>query len=153
MTELALQRLKAAGWTPGRKVDITPIEDAYADAGMQIPDKLREFFEEFGLLGIRYEEKYSDFVKKEGHYINPCVDFLNYGKVDYSHLLAPYGAPGAVFPVGFAHRGNMKIYYHENGSFYLFMEGGPLYYCGDTAESLFNGLIGGDRSEWNCLFH
>lgn len=44
MTELTLQRLKAAGWTPSRKVDITPIEKAYAEAGMVIPEKLREFF-------------------------------------------------------------------------------------------------------------
>ena len=43
MTELTLQRLKAAGWTPGRKVDISPIEKAYADAGMVMPEKLREF--------------------------------------------------------------------------------------------------------------
>ena len=152
MTELTLQRLKSSGWTPGRKVDITPIEEAYADAGMQIPDKLREFFEEFGLLGIEYEEKFSSSVCRESHLIDPRVDFLNYNKEDYKRLLLPYGAPGAVFPVGFAHRGNMKIYYHENGSFYLFMEGGPLYYCGDTADSLFDGLIGSDDSGWECLF-
>ncbi len=34
MTELTLLRLKAAGWTPGRKGDITPIEEACVDAGM-----------------------------------------------------------------------------------------------------------------------
>ena len=58
MTELTLQRLKAAGWTPGRKVDITPIEEAFAKAGMQIPDKLRDFFEHFfddyGIYGTAY---------------------------------------------------------------------------------------------------
>ena len=55
MTELTLQRLKAAGWTPSRKVDITPIEKAYAEAEMVIPEKLREFFSEFGFLKIIYD--------------------------------------------------------------------------------------------------
>ncbi|MBQ1727986.1 MAG: SUKH-3 domain-containing protein [Treponema sp.] len=54
MTELTLQRLKAAGWTPGRKVGITPIEEAFAKAGMQIPDKLRDFFDDYGIYGTAY---------------------------------------------------------------------------------------------------
>ena len=153
MNETALERLKAAGWALGRKVDITPIEEAYADAEMEISPKLREFFEEFGLLGIEYEEEFGGSVCRESHLIDPRVDFLNYNKEDYKRLLLPYGVSGAVYPVGFAYRGNMKIYYHEDGGFYLGMEGGSLFYCGDTAESLFNGLIGGDRSEWDCLFH
>ncbi len=38
MTELTLQRLKAAGWAPGRNADISPIAKAYADAGMVMPE-------------------------------------------------------------------------------------------------------------------
>ena len=52
MTELTLQRLTSAGWTPGRKVDISPIEKAYAEARMVLPEKLREFFTEFAFLTI-----------------------------------------------------------------------------------------------------
>ena len=149
MTELALQHLKAAGWTPGRKVDITPIEEAYAEVGMEIPPKLREFFEEFGLLGIEYDR--GPNCGTENHHLDPRVDFLNYEKEDYENFFGVWGVPGAVYPVGFACRGNMKIYYHENGSFYLFMEGGPLYFCGNTADSLFDGLVGNDKSEWRRL--
>ena len=97
MTELTLQRLKAAGWTPGWKVDITPIEEAYADAEMVIPPKLREFFEEFGLLGIEYDR--GPNCGMENHHLDPRVDFLN-----YENFFGVWGVPGAVFPVGFACR-------------------------------------------------
>ena len=60
MTELTLQRLTSAGWTPDRKVDISPIEKAYADAGMVLPEKLREFFTEFGFLTIRYDIQHTE---------------------------------------------------------------------------------------------
>ena len=45
MNNIALQRLYDAGWTPDRKVDITPIEEAYASENMVIPDRLRDTFE------------------------------------------------------------------------------------------------------------
>ncbi len=60
MTELTLQRLTSAGWTPDRKVDISPIAKAYADAGMVMPEKLREFFTEFGFLTIRYDIQHTE---------------------------------------------------------------------------------------------
>ena len=37
MNDIALKRLYEAGWTPDRKVDITPIEEAYASEKMVIP--------------------------------------------------------------------------------------------------------------------
>ena len=89
MTELTLQRLKAAGWTPGWKVDITPIEEAYAEEGMQIPDKLREFFEKFGLLGIEYDR--GPNCGMENHHLDPRVDFLNYEKEDYENFFGVWG--------------------------------------------------------------
>ena len=145
MTELTLQRLTSAGWTPGRKVDISPIAKAYAETGMVMPEKLREFFTEFGFLTIRYDIQHTEL---ERHTLNPISDFLNYSKEDFEHLFDDYEVFGTAYPVGFAYRGNMTIYYHDDGNFYIFMEPNPLYRCGKTAESLLNGLFGGDKSGW-----
>ena len=73
---------------------------------------------------------------------------MNYSKEDFEHLFDDYEVFGTAYPVGFAYRGNMSIYYHDDGNFYIFMEPNPLYRCGKTAESLLNGLFGGDKSEW-----
>ena len=153
MTELTLQRLKAAGWTSGRKVDITPIEEAYADAEMEIPPKLREFFEEFGFLSIEYDIHRSESrTEHESHWVDPRFDFHNYGKDDFEHLFDDYGVFGSAYPVGSAFRGNMTIYYHEDGNFYLNMEGGPLIRCGNTAGSFLDGLIGGEHNSlWKYM--
>ena len=40
LTAKTVERLKAAGWTPGRNVDIKKIEKAYANAGMTIHEKV-----------------------------------------------------------------------------------------------------------------
>ncbi|MBQ4024864.1 MAG: SUKH-3 domain-containing protein [Treponema sp.] len=148
MTELTLQRLKAAGWTPGRKVDITPIEEAFAKAGMQIPDKLRDFFEEFGFLSIEYDIKH---IKNESHYFNPCFDFYNYDKEFFEHFFDDDGIYGTAYPVSSACRNNMTIYYHDDGNFYLFMSPDPLIRCGNTAEGFLDGLIGDGGQDWEYM--
>ena len=96
MTELTLQRLKASGWTPGRKVDISPIEKAYAEAGMVLPKKLREFFTEFGFLTIRYDIQHTEL---ERHTLNPVSDFRNYSKEDFEHLFDDYEVFGMPIPL------------------------------------------------------
>ncbi|MCR5621793.1 MAG: SUKH-3 domain-containing protein [Treponema sp.] len=149
MTELALQRLKAAGWTPGRKVDITPIEEAYADAGMHMPDKLREFFTEFGLLTFSWGKK--EDMTDEFHSINPCVDFKNWTKEEFEHFFDDYEIYGTAYPVGWAFRSNMTIYYHDDGNFYLFMSPDPLIRCDNTAEGFLDGLLGGDGKDWEYI--
>ena len=97
MTKLTLQRLTSAGWTPGRKVDISPIEKAYAEAGMVMPEKLREFFTEFAFLTIRYDIQHTEL---ERHSLNPVSDFLNYSKEDFEHLFDDYEVFGTAYPVG-----------------------------------------------------
>ena len=153
MTETALQRLKAAGWTSGRKVDITPIEEAYADAEMEIPPKLREFFEEFGFLSIEYDIHRSESrTEHESHWVDPRFDFHNYGKEDFEHLFDDYGVFGSAYPVGSAFRGNMTIYYHDDGNFYVYMACcGPLIRCGHSVESFLDGLLGDSDQDWEYL--
>ena len=149
LTELAIQRLKEAGWTPGREVDISKIEEAYAKAGMVIPEPLRAFFKEFGFLGISYDIQH---IEMESHYFSPLFDFYNYEREDFEHLFeVAYEIYGTVYPVGSACRGNMTIYYHDDGCFYLYMGGGPLIRCGHSVESFLNGLFGGEAQDWKSL--
>ena len=145
MNDLALQRLTAAGWTPDRRVDYSSIENAYAKAGMTIPDKLKSFFSSFAFIHIEYDIQH---IEQESHYFDPSFDFHNYNKADYMHLFDDYGINGMAYPVGSAYRGNMTIYYHDNGHFYLYMECSSLIQTGDTVESLLNGLIGNDDHDW-----
>jgi len=149
MTELTLQRLKAAGWTPGRKVDITPIEDAFAKAGMQIPDKLREFFEEFGFLTFSWGKK--ENMTDERHVIDPRMELQYLSKKQFEHCFEDYGIYGTAYPVGSAYRDNMDILYHDDGNFYLFMSPDPLIRCGNTAEGFLDGLIGDGGQDWEYM--
>ena len=77
MNTLALDRLKASGWTPDRKVDFSSIRAAYENAEMEIPEKLQLFFSSYAFLVIKYEDEDHTM---ESHYIDPSVDFLNYNK-------------------------------------------------------------------------
>ena len=142
MNDIALKRLYEAGWTPDRKVDITPIEEAYASENMVIPDRLREFFISYGFLVVKYDIQHTE---PERHSINPIADFKNYSKEDFAHLLDDYEIYGMAYPVGFAYRGNMSIYYHDDGNFYVYMEGGPLFRAG-SGEDLIAALCGDRES-------
>ena len=133
----------ASPWT--KTPNITPARHTLGSAWNLRCEKLREFFTEFAFLTIRYDIQHTEL---ERHSLNPVSDFLNYSKEDFEHLFDDYEVFGTVYPVGFAYRGNMTIYYHDDGNFYIFMEPNPLYRCGKTADSLLNGLFGGDKNEW-----
>ena len=129
-----MQRLHAAGWTADRKVDISSIEKQFNSAQVVLPDKLKEFFTSFGFLKFEYEDGEGKRRRQESHTISP---FFDYKKEFYAHLLDCYDVHGMAYPVGTAHRANMDIIYHGDGNFYLFMGGGPVIRCGNSAESFF----------------
>ena len=151
MTELALQRLKAAGWTSGRKADISQIEEAYAEAGMQIPDKLREFFEEFGFLRLTFDIRHTE---PERHTPDTRRLFLNYpNAASLADLFADYGIFGTAYPVGFAFRGNMELFFHDDGNFYLYMPCCQLVRERKSGADLVAALCGDEaaKSAWERL--
>lgn len=53
-SEKTLAVLRAAYWSPGRKVDLEPFAKAYAAAGYAPPPKALEFLQEFGGLVLYY---------------------------------------------------------------------------------------------------
>ena len=52
METTTLQRLKAAGWKCGRKIDISAFKKRYREIGLEMPADVEAFLEEFGLLHI-----------------------------------------------------------------------------------------------------
>ena len=167
MNDLALKRLTAVGWTPDRKVDCSKIESEYAEHHLELPQVLREFFSSFAFLRIYYVNHYG-FEKK--HIISPrcifesfeCVKyeleedgvegsgFDAYKKYDLQPLFAKFGIVGEIYPIGSTCNGDMDIYYHENGKFYIYMSDGgplgPLIEIGSNVDEMLNYLFGDDYS-------
>lgn len=143
MTELTLQRLKACGWTPDRKVDISPIEEFYDEKGIVMPQFLREFFTQYAFLHIEYYD--SKRGVHEEHNLTPSDD-----QIYYRHI----GIHGTAYHVGQAFRDNMDILYHNDGNFYIFMGGGPLIRAGNTVDDLMNALCGDyEHAVWKYIRH
>lgn len=143
MTELTLQRLKVCGWTPDRKVDISPIEEFYDEKGIVMPQFLREFFTQYAFLHIEYYD--SKRGVHEEHNLTPSDD-----QIYYRHI----GIHGTAYHVGQAFRDNMDILYHNDGNFYIFMRGGPLIRAGNTVDDLMNALCGDyEHAVWKYIRH
>ena len=162
MNDLALKRLTAAGWTPDRKVDCSEIECLYREQNLILPDVLRVFFESFAYLGTN---KITND-RSEWHYIGPDAVFSEwenvvfklkngmdrtgfdgYKKLELQPLFEKNGIIGEIYPVGDAYNGNMDLYYHESGKFYLYMSGGgPLTEIGSNVDEMLNYLFGDDHS-------
>ena len=163
MNDLALKRLTAAGWTPDRNVDCSEIERLYREQNLILPDVLRVFFESFAYL-----ETTKAIIDNMNywHYIGPDAIFLSWedhvfeledgsevkGFDGYKkYLIQPrfekHGIFGEIYPVGRAYDYYMDIYYHENGKFYLFMNGGgTLIEIGSNVDEMLNYLLGDDHS-------
>ena len=162
MNDVALKRLTAAGWTPDRKVDCSEIERLYREQNLILPNALRVLFVSFAYLGTNEITDNRD----DWHYIGPeavCSQwkdrvytlkdgtkrsgFDGYKKQELQPLFEKNGIVGEIYPVGDAYDGYMDLYYHENGKFYLFMNGGgTLIEIGSNVDEMLNYLLGDDHS-------
>ena len=163
MNDLALKRLTAAGWTPDRKVDCSEIERLYCEQNLILPDVLRVFFTSFAYLEI------TDAITDDTNcwqYIGPDAIFFTweddvfrledgtevkgfdgYKKYNLKPWFEEHGIFGEIYPVGRAYDYYMDIYYHENGKFYLSMNGGgTLTEIGSNVDEMLNYLFGDDHS-------
>ena len=99
----------------------------------------RCIFESFECVKYELEE---DGVEGSG--------FDAYKKYDLQPLFAEFGIVGEIYPVGSAYNGDMDIYYHENGKFYIYMSDGgplgPLIEIGSNVDEMLNYLFGDDYS-------
>ena len=73
--------------------------------------------------------------------------FDEYKKKELQPLFEKNGIFGEIYPVGAAYDDYMDIYYHENGKFYVYMNGGgPLTEIGSNVDEMLNYLLGDDIS-------
>ena len=138
LDDLASERLEACGWTRDRRVDYSSIEKKFRDQNMNLPSVLREFFERFAFLGVEFPNGDDT----DSHYFDPSCTFTYYSRRNFERLFESYGVPGLVYPIGTACKGEMTLYMHESGDFYMFMEAGPLIRIGNSIDSMLNCLIG-----------
>ena len=148
MNDLALKRLTLSGWYPNRNIDFSLIKHLYANSEMTIPNILGDFFASYGFLCIKYNINH---IEPERHYFDPSDIFIDYTKEDFEHLFDVYGISGMIYPVGLAFRDNMGIYMHESAKFYLFMEGGPLIWIGDSIDDMLDNLLGNNVNKWKYI--
>ena len=147
MNELALSRLKESGWTADRHVDYSEIEKAYSDNGLEMPDELREFFDRFAFLKIVYILPNG---KIEKHFFNPVYAFWDNDYDYFSTIFNDYNIFGTAYPMGSVDE-EMTLYYHDNGNYYLYMDGGPLICIGDSLDIMMDNLIGCIVNNWRYI--
>ena len=141
MKQITLDRLHVSGWDNNRVVDYSGIVLAYEKEQLIMPDILKQFFSSFAFLKIRYEKRPGEMEK---HSFNPIYEFIYFHKSDFENMFSDYSIEGIVYPIGTAYDGNMTIYMHETGNFYLFVDGGPLIDIGTTIDSMLDCIIGDD---------
>ena len=139
MKQITLNRLHASGWDENRCVDYLSIVQAYENEKLTMPEALKHFFSRFAFLKVRYEKRHGEYEK---HSFNPVYEFKYFHKSDYEDMFSDYSIDGMVYPVGSAYDGNMTVYMHENGTFYLYMDGGPLIDIGNSIDSMLDCIIG-----------
>ncbi len=139
MKQITLNRLQASGWNENRSVDYLSIVQAYEKEDLTMPDTLKHFFKSFAFLKVRYEKRTGEF---ENHSFNPLYEFKYFHKSDFKDMFSDYSIDGLVYPIGTAYDGNMTIYMHKNGTFYLYMDGGPLINIGDSIDSMLDCVVG-----------
>ena len=148
MNNLVMTRLIASGWSKERNVDYSSIEGAYRENGIKMPDAIKDFFQSFAYLEVKVSCLDGDI---ECHCFNPIHSFAWDKKEYLEHIFDDYGIFGMAYPLGDACDYNMILYMHENGHFYLFMDGGPLIDIGDSVDNMLNNLIGNSADDWAYL--
>lgn len=57
MENITVDRLMQAGWTNGRNVNIDSIEKIFKEKSIDIPQKIRVFLQQYGMLEIKFQRK------------------------------------------------------------------------------------------------
>ena len=137
MTEITLSRLMGAGWTSERKINIEVIEKVYKDKGIIMPDNVRSFFIEYGLLKISFDKTVLNERIEEVIEFDPTKAIGdNYDSDYFLEIFDEYDIAEKVYPIGVANRGNLMVLMSENNNFYRYTDGFLCRDGGSTDEML-----------------
>ncbi|WP_297436869.1 SUKH-3 domain-containing protein [uncultured Clostridium sp.] len=139
MNEESKEILRKNGWYEGRKINGAEWYQYYERGGVRVFDTFKKFFEEFGLLNIKYLTQYGSetdasiiptiYIPKsfEGLIYEDEEDILEYQEMSGEELLL----------VGIFNFGNIRLFISESGKFY------------DQY-----GFIAKNKDElWHCIFN
>lgn len=136
METTTLQRLKAAGWKCGRKIDISAFKKRYREIGLEMPANVEAFLEEFGLLHIENLKWFRDvdFNPLEAIGINLDAEY-------FENLLDEYDINTTTYPLGMCCRNELFLVITITNEFYCFTNG-CCELCGIGVEDMLDCLIG-----------
>ena len=137
MNEITLKRLKEAGWNNDRKIDISEIKLKYQKIGLEMPDNVSVFLEEFGFLNIDPPDKKCfdvEFNPIEAIGIRLTAEY-------FEECLKDYGINEKVFPIGTARENNLFVLMTEKNTVYIFTDG-CICKAGSSVEEMLDCLVG-----------
>ena len=136
METTTLQRLKAAGWKFGRKIDISAFKKRYREIGLEMPANVEAFLEEFGLLHIENLKWFRDvdFNPLEAIGINLDAEY-------FENLLDEYDINTTTYPLGMCCTNELFLVMTITNEFYCFTNG-CCEMCGIGVEDMLDCLIG-----------
>lgn len=144
MEHITQERLIQAGWKKDRTIDIKHIEKEYLERGIVVPDNVKEFLKEFGMLKINFEKEMTYVKINEVISFNPIEalgknldkDYFDSIVEDYTDFISE-----ELFPIGNAARGNLILMMTCSNKVYSFTDG---CFCknGNNIEEMLDCVVG-----------
>ena len=137
MKEITIKRLKEVGWNNERKIDISAIKLKYKEIGLEMPNNVSKFLEEFGFLKIDPSDK--DYFDVEFDPLRVIGD--NSTAEYFEECLKDYGINEKVFPIGMARKNNLFVLMTEKNTVFIFTDG-CLCKAGSSVDEMLDCLVG-----------
>lgn len=142
MESITLNRLMQAGWTNKRKIDIYSIEKIFKEKNIDMPQKIRDFLKQYGMLEIKFKRKMQAVEIDEKIEFNPIKAIGNNTDGEYFiGIFDEYDIDDIVYPIGISNRGNLLMLMTENEMFYRYTDG---FLCkdGEDIEEMLDCVVG-----------
>lgn len=142
MENITLDRLMQAGWTNERNVNIDSIEKTFKEKSINMPQKIRAFLQQYGMLEIKFKRKMQAVDVDEVIEFNPIKAIGNNLDSEYFRdIFDEYDIDDIVYPIGIANRGNLLMLMTESGTFYRYTDG---FLCkdGENIEEMLDCVVG-----------
>lgn len=142
MENITLDRLMQAGWTNERNVNIDSIEKIFKEKSIDMPQKIRAFLQQYGMLEIKFKRKMQAIDIEEVIEFNPIKAIGNNLDSEYFRdIFDEYDIDDIVYPIGIANRGNLLMLMTESETFYRYTDG---FLCkdGENIEEMLDCVVG-----------
>ncbi|MBN1055194.1 hypothetical protein DVW05_07490 [Clostridium botulinum] len=142
MENITLNRLKKAGWTNKRNINIDLIEKTFKEKSINMPEKIRVFLQKYGMLEIKFKRKMQAIAIDEVIEFNPIKAIGdNLDSEYFMEIFDEYDIDDVVYPIGIANRGNLLMLMTENETFYRYTDG---FLCkdGENIEEMLDCVVG-----------